>query len=298
MDAVLLSAGLGRRMIPITDYVPKPLLPVVDFRLIDYNIIRLFRSGVDNIAINLFHMAESIERYLDRYPQNLHIVTERTLKGTGGALLNFKKIVQSDFIFYSCDALTDIDLTRVVEFHQNHKPAATLVLLKRGNENIIHIDDEHRVKKIASISSVNAYDFAGVAVFSDRIFSYLPDKEKFSIVEVWERMLENSELLLGYPLEVNWYNINSPRVYWQVHYDLLVNNITLGGHHYGSSVYVDPTSQVKAKKINGFVSIGPNCRISDQVSMTNTVVFGNSTIEQGDYINCLLSDKYCIEIDR
>ncbi len=298
MDAILLSAGLGERMMPITKYVPKPLLSVVDFRLIDHNIDRLFKNGVDTIAINLFHMADLIEKYLDRYPRNLHIVTEHALKGTGGALLNFKDIMHNDFIFYSCDALTDLDLTQVVEFHRIRKPAITLVLLKRGDENIIHIDDEHRVKKIASVSGVDAYDFAGVAVFSDRVFSYLPDKEKFSIVEVWKRMLDNGESILGFPLEVNWYNINSPKVYWQVHYDLLVNEVAFGGHHYGSSVYIDPTSHVNAKKINGFASIGPNCRISDQVSITNTVVLGNSVIQGGEYMNCLLSDKYCIKIDE
>ena len=298
MDALLLSAGLGQRMMPITDYVPKPLLPIVDFRLIDYNIARLFQSGVDSIAINLFHMAELIEKYLDRYPQNIHIVTEKILKGTGGALLNFKDILHGDFIYYSCDSLTDIDLSQVVEFHQSRKPAATLVLLKKGNDNIIHIDEQSRVRKIGSISGIHAYDFAGVAVFSRRIFSYLPVTEKFSIVEVWQRMLENDELILGFPLEVKWYNINSPKAYWQVHYDLLVNNVTIGKHHYGSSLYIDPTSQFKAKKVDGFVSVGPHCNISDRVSMTNTVVLDNSTIEQGEYTNCLLSDKYCIEIEQ
>ena len=280
----------------MTDFMPKPLLPVVDFRLIDYNIERLYDYGIKDIGINLFHMSDLLEEHLQRYPKKLHLATERSLRGTGGALLNFKEIIKGDFIFYSCDALTDIDLSEVVEFHKTHEPAATLVLLKSGNESIIHIDDDGRVSEIAITCGADAYDFAGVAVFSERVYSYLLNKEKFSIVEVWQKMIDNSELLLGFPLEITWYNINSPEVYWQVHYDLLVEKMTLGSHHYENSIYIDPTSQVKTKRMNGFVSIGPNCRISDEVALTNTIILDNSVIEHGEYINCLLSDKYCIEV--
>lgn len=298
MDAVLLSAGLGTRMMPITDYLPKPLLSIVDFRLIDYNIERLFKYGVEHIAINLFHKSAIVEAHLKHYARNFHIAIEPSLKGTGGALSNFEKVISGDFIFYSCDALTDIDLAEVIEFHRIRKPAVTLVLLKRGNENIIHIDAEYRVEKVAIENGTDAYDFSGVAVFSDCVFSYLLNKERFSIVEVWKKMIENGELLLGFPLEINWYNINSPRVYWQVHYDLLVRKIALGTYHYGSSVYIDPTSQVATEKLKGFISIGKNCKISDKVSLTNTVVLENSVIEKGEYADCLLSDKYCISIDH
>lgn len=298
MNAVLLSAGIGERMKPITERIPKPLLSIVDFRMIDYNIARLFDIGVKQIGINLFHKASTIEEYLKKSSKNLHIITEPVLKGTGGALVNFKEVMLDDFIYSSCDVLTDIDLAEVVEFHQTRKPAATLVLRNNKGANFIGIDDEYRIKEIIDKGDDTFYDFAGIAVFSERVFSYLPEKETFSIVEVWTRMLENGEYLLGLPKEMSWYNINSPETYWQIHYDLLINKIALGGHAFDSSFYIDPTSQVRTTALDGFVSIGPNCTISDRVSLTNTVVFGNNAIQDGEYSNCLLSDVFCIEINH
>ena len=298
MNAVLLSAGIGERMKPITERIPKPLLRIVDFRMIDYNIARLFDIGVKQIGINLFHKAGTIEEYLKKSSKNLHFITEPVLKGTGGALVNFKEVMLDDFIYCSCDVLTDIDLAEVVEFHQTRKPAATLVLRKNKGANIIGIDGEYRIKEIIDNDNDTFYDFAGIAVFSERIFSYLPEKETFSIVEVWTRMLENGEYLLGLPKEMSWYNINSPETYWQIHYDLLINKVVLGGHGFDSSFYIDPTSQVRTTALDGFVSIGPNCTISDQVRLTNTVVFGNNAIQDGEYSNCLLSDMFCIEINH
>lgn len=298
MNAILIAAGLGERMKPITEHIPKALLQIVDFRLIDYNIARLFDIGIKQIGINLFHKARVIREYLEKYSENLHTVTEPTLKGTGGALINFKDFIRGDFIFYSCDVLTDIDLAEVVKLHLARKPAATIVLLNNDGANIIGIDNEHRIKEITRNSDDTFYDFAGIAVFSERIFSYLPKKETFNIVEVWTRMLENGEYLLGVPKEMNWYNINSPDTYWQVHYDLLIDKVVVGGHGFDSSFYIDPTSQVKTTSLDGFVSVGPNCTISDQVALTNTVVLGNSAIQDGKYMNCLLSDMFCIEINH
>jgi NDP-sugar pyrophosphorylase family protein len=298
MDAVLISAGLGIRMKPITDHIPKPLLPIVDFHLIDYNIDRLLKYGAESICINLFHKASSIREHLSECPVDLKLVTEKALTGTGGALRYFKDIVHGDFIYYSCDALTDIDLTGIIEFHRVRKPAATLVLLKHGNARIITIDVHNKIIDIADHDRTDGYDFAGIAIFSDRIFSYLLNEDKFSIVDVWKRMLGEHEMLLGIPSSANWYNINSPATYWQVHHDLLANGMKLGGRNYDSSVYIDPSSQVHTKKIKGFVSIGPNCKIFDQVAMTNTVVLSNSVVKRGDYKDCLLSDRYHIEINQ
>ena len=159
MNAVLLSAGIGERMKPITERIPKPLLSIVDFRMIDYNIARLFDIGVKQIGINLFHKASTIEEYLNKSSRNLHIITEPALKGTGGALVNFKEVMQGDFIYCSCDVLTDIDLAQVVEFHQTRKPAATLVLRKNKGVNFVGIDDDYRIKEIIDKGDDTFYGF-------------------------------------------------------------------------------------------------------------------------------------------
>ncbi|MCK5258857.1 MAG: hypothetical protein KAJ69_04995, partial [Thermoplasmatales archaeon] len=97
MRALILSAGLGNRLKPMTDFIPKPLLPIVDRPVIDINISRLLEFGIENIGFNLFYKPNMIKKLLEKIMDNAYIVTEDKLKGTGGALLNFQEFLKGDF---------------------------------------------------------------------------------------------------------------------------------------------------------------------------------------------------------
>ncbi|KPK63985.1 hypothetical protein AMJ83_04785 [candidate division WOR_3 bacterium SM23_42] len=294
MNAIILAAGLGERMKPVTDRIPKPLLPVVNQRLIDININHLLRNGIKRIGINLYHKHELIREYLDQYQDQVFTVVEDELKGTGGALLNFRDFLTEDFLILSGDVLSDIRLTEIIDFHKTHDPIATLVLVKhKGTE--FSFGKDNRITRI-SRGAEYAHTYSGIGVFSERVFSFMPQKSVFSIVDIFLNILETRELLMGLPSVMNWYNVNSLYAYWKVHHDLLNNQVDFESLCFKSPVYIASTSRVETEALKGFVSIGDDCIISKDVYLENTIVLPESRITSGNYRNCLLSDELRITV--
>ena len=286
MNALILAAGLGERMLPITDHIPKPLLPIVDRRLIDIGIQHLIGSGIHRIGVNLFHKHEAIQQYLRKYEDVVHIEVEEELLGTGGALLNFRDFLKDDFILYSGDVISDVRLKEVVDFHRKHKPLATLTLVK--NKGIqFEVGKDNRIEKMISGEEIGQ-TYAGIGVFSDRVFSMMPQKQAFSVVDLFKKILDSDEEIMGLPTLMQWHNINSPYSYWKIHHELLSRNLALAGLNFDTSTYIAPGSTVDTENLKGFVSIGEKCYIGRDVYLENTIVLPESRIKSGNYRNCVL----------
>ena len=163
MNAIILSAGLGTRLRPITENIPKPLLPIVHRPIIEVNIERLINRGIENIGVNLFHKADMIKKFLKESSSHLHIVVEKKLRGTGGALLNFRDLIKDDVIIHNVDVLSNIDIGAAIEFHKFQKPLATLILTDRCGTNVL------KIWTIADLSSlgtnITQTQFFGLWIF-------------------------------------------------------------------------------------------------------------------------------------
>ena len=289
MNALILAAGLGERMLPITDHIPKPLLPIVDRRLIDVSIQHLSGAGIHRIGVNLYHKHEAIQEYLKKYDDIVHVQVEEELLGTGGALSGFRNLLKGDFILYSGDVISDVRLKEVVDFHREHKPFATLVLVK--NKGIqFEVGKDNRIEKMLWAEEIGQ-TYAGIGVFSDRVFSLLPEKQVFSVVDLFKNILDSGEAIMGLPTLMQWYNINSPYSYWKIHHELLSRNITLGGLKFDKPVYIAPSSTAETGNLKGFVSICENCFVGGKVYLENTIVLPESRITSGNYRNCVLSNE-------
>jgi mannose-1-phosphate guanylyltransferase len=295
MRALLLAAGLGNRLRPITDFTPKPLLPIVDRRIIDINIARLLKLGIEKIGVNLFYKPEMIKNYINKFSDYIHIEHENRLKGTGGALVNFHKFFNDNFLIHNSDIVTDIDIAEAVDIHRCQNAIATLILTKNSGTNAVMIDKEHQILEF-STDDDDKYTYTGIAILSDKIFLYLPNKETFSIIEVYQKIIDRGKTIIGIPTRGMWYDIGSHVRYWQIHHDLLYKKFDFKELAIKSPQYIAPTSTVRTDTLEGFISIGPNCFVSDNVTLQDTVVFENSRILQGNFTNCLLSDKFCVEV--
>jgi NDP-sugar pyrophosphorylase family protein len=289
MNALILAAGLGERMRPITDSIPKPLLPIVDKRLIDISIQHLSRIGIHKIGINLFHKHEDIQKHLKKYRDTVHTVVEDELLGTGGALLNFQDFLKDDFVLYSGDVVSDARLREVIEFHKKHRPVATLLLIKHKGVQF-SVSKDNRIEKMIWAEETGQ-TYSGIGVFSERVFSFLPQKQTFSIVDLFANLLDNDETIMALPSVMQWHNINSPYSYWKIHHDLLHGNFKLAVSKIDSSIYIARSSTVETKNLKGFVSINENCFIDERVYLENTIVLPESRITSGNYRNCVISDQ-------
>jgi len=297
MNALVLSAGAGERMKPLTDAVPKPLLPVLHKPMIRAIIERLFAHGIARVGVNCFHKADRIKQYLVQLGDRVHVVTEDSLRGTGGALKNFRSFFPEDFIIHSGDVLSDVDITRLIDRHHAQRAYATLVLVKQRGNNVILIDDRDQITQVSDHDEKNGYTYAGIGVLSRSVFSILPHKDTFSIVDVLHAILENRGVISGYKHLSVWHNVNSPYEYWRIHRDILTGRSHIDGITPSGAFAIHPTSTVRSKTLSGFVVVGAHARVEQRVVLENTVVFRGTNVSRGTYKNTLLSSHFCLHMN-
>lgn len=226
MKAMILAAGQGTRLRPITDSRPKALVPVAGRPMIEYALRLLRHYGVGEIIINLHHFGAQIEAWLgDGQRLGLRIVYSREteLLDTGGGLLKAKPFLQDgSFIVINTDALIDLNLAEVIAFHQERKAAATLVL--RPDENAerygsMDVDEQGRICRFlktrapfAPAGATRTVMFTGVQVLEPAVFDFMNDAaRKFSTTrETYPKMLAAGAPLAGFCFSGFWQDLGTP----------------------------------------------------------------------------------------
>jgi mannose-1-phosphate guanylyltransferase len=228
MKAMVLAAGQGTRLRPTTDSTPKALVPVGGRPMIEYALLLLRRYGIKDIIINLHHFGEQIERRLgDGKPLGLKISYSREaqLLDTGGGLLKARSFLQdSAFLVINTDALVDLNLAAVIDFHFRMNAAATLVLRpdERADEyGSMDIDSSGRICRFLAseaplepAGATRKLMFTGVQVLEPKIFDYMEDHgtaQKFSTTKhTYPRMLIAGERLFGFLFNGFWQDLGTP----------------------------------------------------------------------------------------
>ena len=224
MKAMLFAAGLGTRLRPLTDTLPKCLVPVNDRPMIDYPLLLLRHYGIREIVVNVHHHAERVEEYLgdgSRFGVDIAYSREPVLLDTGGGLLGAKRFLdQGTFVIMNSDVLIDLRLDDVLRFHREHDAAATLVLRKDALASAygaIWTDSVGRIQKLlqhetpgAGAVALEEYMFTGVHVVEPRIFGYMEGSDPFSITRAtYPRMLTEGERLCGFPFDGEWQDMGT-----------------------------------------------------------------------------------------
>lgn len=225
MKAMLFAAGLGTRLRPLTDTLPKCLVPVAGRPMIDYPLMLLCHYGIREIVVNIHHHAERVEEHLgdgSRFGVDVAYSREPVLLDTGGGLLGAKRFLDQDtFVIVNSDVLIDLRLDHVLRFHREHEATATLVLRKdplADEYGAIWTDVEGRIRRLlhhetpgVASGSLEQYMFTGVHVVEPRIFQYMEGPEPFSITRTtYPRMLAGAERLCGFPFDGDWQDLGTP----------------------------------------------------------------------------------------
>ncbi len=185
--AMLLAAGLGERLKPMTLSTPKPLIEVGGKSLIEHNLALIKKFGIQEVVINLFHLGEQIETKLgdgSRYGLKIHYSKEKVLLGTGGGLKQAERYFDSTFLMLNADVLIDADLDKLFDLHQQHQALATLLVSKSKRDDVkrrVILNNEEKIESIQE--SEQGYIFTGLQILEPEIFSYLPQNEVSSIVD-------------------------------------------------------------------------------------------------------------------
>ena len=217
MKAMVLAAGLGTRLRPLTLDRPKPLVDLAGRPLITYNLALLRRHGVRDVIINLHHQGDALREALgdgSAYGIRIHWSPENPLLDTGGAMKNVEALLApDDFLVLNGDTVLDVALDEVIAAHRTRGAAATLVLRhdpRQERYGLVEIDGSHRIRRFLGVpttwpAALEPYMFAGVHVVSSRVFRYMPELRPISITrDVYPAMLAADEPLYGFAFDGFW----------------------------------------------------------------------------------------------
>jgi len=224
MRAMILAAGKGTRLRPLTESVPKPLVEVAGRPMIAFALHLLRQAGVQEVVINLHHLGHQIRTALGngtRYGVRITYSEEDPILDTGGAIEAARAFLQNDtFVVANADVVIDLRLRDVIAFHRRRGALATLVLRpdpQAERKDDISIDNTQRIRRFLSRAYGDAlrgtparYMFASVHVFEPRVFDYMRPGVYSITRDVYPRLLAAGEPILGYVHHGYWRVLDTP----------------------------------------------------------------------------------------
>jgi NDP-sugar pyrophosphorylase family protein len=228
MRAMILAAGLGTRLRPLTDNRPKALVEVSGRTLLEITLTRLGKFGIHQVVINAHHFADKIRDYLkanDNFGMHIEISREDLLLDTGGGLKKAAYFFQSadeHFILHNVDVISTIDLARMVRFHKEHQALTTLAVQGRKTSRYLLFDDESRlcgrksgegghVEIARPAPNLRSLAFCGIHVISPHLLTMLSEQGAFSIIASYLRLATRGERIFGFLAdEYYWRDLGTP----------------------------------------------------------------------------------------
>ncbi|HXV69114.1 MAG TPA: nucleotidyltransferase family protein [Nitrospira sp.] len=231
MKAMILAAGLGTRLRPLTNTIPKPLLPVGGTPLIVWNLLLLKRHGFRDVVINLHHLGPMIEQTVGNGSQfGLRITYSREpmILGTGGGIKQAEPHFSGEpVLVLNGDTLCELDLEALCAFHRTRHAAATLVVredLEADRWGLVEVGEDGRIiritgKGLASAGPTRPRMFAGIHILHPRILRDVPKGVASSIIDPYVAAIERGDAVLGYDLQGYWSDIGTAERYAQAEHD-------------------------------------------------------------------------------
>ncbi len=205
MKAILLCAGKGTRFRPVTEAIPKPLLPFLNVPLAVAHLQRLHEAGIAEVAVNLHHLADQVESRLREQapgPPKLAFFREPTILGTAGALRNAAPFLAGgDFLVVNSDAAIEPDFAALLSRHRESGRAATLLVTEnREPERYTPLQAEGDRITAFGVMSARPLLYTGVCVLADRLLARIPAGETALVAHLWQPLLDEGRDEIGFVL--------------------------------------------------------------------------------------------------
>jgi NDP-sugar pyrophosphorylase family protein len=218
MKAMILAAGFGTRLRPLTDARPKALVEISGRTLLEITLTRLRKFGVQEVIINVHHFAGMIVDYLkanQNFGMKIEVSLEDVLLDTGGGLKKaswFFKSDQAPFILHNVDVISTIDLDRMIKFHLAMNPLATLAVQKRQSSRYLLFDQESQLagRKIGNDKppeiirpspDLEPLAFCGIHIISPRLLPMIKEESIFPIIDCYLRLAGEGNKILSFGVD-------------------------------------------------------------------------------------------------
>jgi mannose-1-phosphate guanylyltransferase len=304
MKAMILAAGKGTRVRPITYTIPKPMIPILQKPVMEFLLELLRHHGFNQVMVNVSHLANEIEGYFrdgQRFGVELAYSFEGRIvdgklvgeaQGSAGGMRkiqDFYPFFDDTFVVLCGDALIDLDLTEALRQHREKGSIATIVMqsvpLKQvPSYGVVVTDEDGRIKSFQEKPKVEealSTDInTGIYIFEPEVFKYIPSGIEFDIGgDLFPKLVADNAPFYGIRMDFEWVDIGKVPDYWQAIQDVLtgqVNLVDIPGHEIQPGVYVGMNVRANWDRINvkGPVYIGGMAHIEDGATIVGPSMIG------------------------
>jgi NDP-sugar pyrophosphorylase family protein len=299
-QAFVLAAGLGKRLRPLTDEVPKPLIPIFQKPLITFALDHLIGAGVSRFVVNTHRLPDLFQ---DFFPENSYsgnsitLVHEQDLLETGGGIKNVEPFLgNKPFIAYSGDILTDVDLEPLIENHFRAQNDVTLGLRRNTGLGAGVVMRNSRVVAISNeFNPDENFDYANVSVWNPEIFPKIPPRQKVSFIPILIKWISQGGRIGGVVLDDgHWFNIGSRSEYLEVHRVISRDRWKPGyvkasdwPQAVAKTAIVDSSAELRGCSV-----VGEHCRVGAKAILEDTILWPDTEIaSQSQLLACIVRSK-------
>src|SRR5215203_148669 len=305
MQALILAGGKGTRLRPLTVYTPKPIVPIVNRPLLQYQLETLARAGITDITLSLSYQPDKIEDVLgdgSDFGVNLRFITEPSPMGTAGAYKFAAEAIRETTIVFNGDIITDVDVAKIVQTHHSRSAKATLLLtpvedpskfglVETGtNGQVLRFLEKPSADVIASLKTTNIN--AGIYVLEPSVLDLIQPGGNCSFeYDVFPSLIKDQRAFFSHVLSDDyWRDVGTPASYLAAHRDFLGGRIKKFFDTEISVSDIATTAEVDEASVIGEGSViksnsrivnsvlGPGVHVDEKASISNSVIWAHTRV--------------------
>ncbi len=329
MKAVILVGGPGTRLQPLTDNLPKSMVPVLTVPVMEHTLAYLRRFGIEDIILTLNYLPDAIRNVLgdgSRCGVHLTYCMEEEPLGTAGAIKNTIEFLDNNpLIVLNGDIFTDLNINSMYTFHRERGAKATISLHHVEDPSafgVVDMDNTNRVKafieKPKKEEAPSKWINAGTYILEPEVLDYVPAGQHYMFERgLYPDLLQKGEPVYGYQHQGYWLDMGTPGKYYTLNMDLLesryhspaTDNLAGDGAHCHPEAVIDATANLfgpavidrgaqigKKVTINGPTVIGSGCRIEEGATIDASILWENITVAARAHVDrCIISHNAIVD---
>lgn len=305
--AFILAAGLGTRLAPLTDLLPKPLVPVFHKPLLTFALDSVLASGFGSLALNTHHLPEAFPEVFGENPSYrghpLHPFHEPQLLDTGGGIRNARPALgQGTFLVYNGDILGDLPLADFLAHHRSSGNMATLLLRPTGGSaNVLYDPSSGRLLDLRGMLGATEgvpLVYSGVALFEQEIFTWIPPERPSSIIDALLEAMRSGERVGGFVVEDGlWIDLGTPEAYLRAH--CLLADSAMRPSYLEDAAWPTPIHREArihpGASLAGMVAAGPGSTVGEGAELRDVILWPGAEVAPGSRLErCIVSGRVSV----